>query len=363
MFHTQHKGKIKNEKIYRWKLELSCYTFDIQYRPGCENIVPDTFSRITCASVTKDYLYQLHDALCHPGITRFYAFVRSRNIPCSIEEIKKLTNACAICNECKPRFYNPAKSHLIKATQPMERLNLDFKGPLPTNNNHRYILTVVDEFSRFPFAIPCVDVKAGTIYKALCQIFSIFGICSYIHSDRGSGFISKELRDLLLSKGIACSRSTRYNPRGNGLVERYNNTVWKAVTLALKSRKLPLSAWELTLPDVLHSIRTLINTTTNCTPHERMFSYKRKTSTGVSLPAWLTSPGPVFLKRHVRASKYEPLVDKVHLIEANHQYAFIRDQRGVESTVSLRDLAPVSELNEVSINDTIPITLPSNDEI
>ena len=39
----------------------------------------------------------------------------------SIEEVKKMTNSCPICCECKPRYHRPDKSHLIKATQPFER--------------------------------------------------------------------------------------------------------------------------------------------------------------------------------------------------------------------------------------------------
>ena len=32
--------------------------------------------------------------------------------------------------------------HLIKATQPFERLNIDFKGPVPSNANNVYMLTL-----------------------------------------------------------------------------------------------------------------------------------------------------------------------------------------------------------------------------
>ena len=39
MFEKKHKGRIKNDKINRWRLELSCDNFDIRYRPGNENIV------------------------------------------------------------------------------------------------------------------------------------------------------------------------------------------------------------------------------------------------------------------------------------------------------------------------------------
>ena len=61
---------------------------------------------------------------------------------------------------------------------------------------------------------------------------------------------------------------------------------------------------------------------------------------GASVPTFLSSPGPVLLRRHVRRSKYEPLVDEVDLLHANPNYAHVRHGDGCESTVSTRDLAP-----------------------
>lgn len=354
MFGSDHKGKVKNEKLYRWRLELSCYHYDIRYRPGKENISADTFSRVYCSALNTEYLYQLHCSLCHPGITRMNAYVRARNLPFSVEDIRNLVNSCRICQECKPRFYRTNHSILIKATQPMERLNLDFKGPLPSCSQNKFMLTIVDEFTRYPFAVPCKDLTAVTINKALCGIFSLFGTSAYVHSDRGSSFMSRELKNYLHTKGVVTSRTTPYNPQGNGLVERYNATVWKAVTLALKTRNLPTSRWEEVLPDALHSIRSLISTSTNATPHERMFSFQRRTSSGMALPSWLTVPGPVFLKRHARSSKYDALVDEVELIDANPNYAHIKHSDGTESTVSLRDLAPLgNEIDEVPVGPIV----------
>ena len=34
MFDRKQRGKIKKDKIMRWRMELSCYNFDIVYRPG-----------------------------------------------------------------------------------------------------------------------------------------------------------------------------------------------------------------------------------------------------------------------------------------------------------------------------------------
>ena len=222
----------------------------------------------------------------------------------------------------------------------MERLNVDFKGPLPTTNKNAYFLNVVDEFSRFPWAFPCPNVDASTVSQCLTQLFTMCGFPNYIHSDRGSAFISAELKAFLSAKGIASSKTTPYNPQGNGQVEKENSTIWKAVVVTLKSKGLPISRWQEVLPQVLHATRSLLCTATNETPHERFFSFPRRAAAGPSLPVWLLSPGPVFLKRHVRNRKTDPLVEPVELLEANPTYAHIQFPDGRESTVSIRDLAP-----------------------
>ena len=366
MFNTKHHGKIKNEKIMRWRMELVCYDFDIIYKPGAENIPPDTLSR-HCASTTPvaaiSKLKDLHISLSHPGVTRMYHFVRTKNLPYSVDDVRKVNATCKECAEVKPRFHKPPPAHLIKATQPFERLNLDFKGPLPSTNRNKYFLHVVDEFSRFDFVVPTADMTSSTIIQSLCSIFSMFGLPSYVHSDRGSSFLSRELRQFLNSRGIACSRTTPYNPPGNGQVEKYNHTIWRSITLALRSRNLPIARWQEVLPDVLHSVRTLLCTATNCTPHERMFSFTRKSSSGTSMPSWLLTQGPVLLRRFVRTSKTDPLVDEVELLEANPQYAHVRFPDGRESTVSVKDLAPRGEILEPPGEAEVNLDIRSGDAV
>ena len=160
-------------------------------------MAPDTFTRVVCSVMTPDDLFQLHDSLSHPGITRMAHFVKTKNLPVTMEQIRSVVNSCPTRAECEPRFYKPTESHFIKASQPFERLNVDFKGPLPSNNKNRYFLKVADEFTRFPFAIPCSDVSTPTVIKSLCSIFSVFGLLMYVHSDRGQSFMSRELKNFL----------------------------------------------------------------------------------------------------------------------------------------------------------------------
>ena len=59
-------------------------------------------------------------------------FLKTKNMPVTIEEVRNLTAPCKECAECRPQFHRPQGSTLSKATQPFERLNLDLKGPLPS---------------------------------------------------------------------------------------------------------------------------------------------------------------------------------------------------------------------------------------
>lgn len=342
MFDQSHASKIKNEKIERWRLELSCFKYDIRYRPGKENLAADALSRV-CAVVNESSiskLIQLHKSLCHPGIARMVHWVRSKNLPYSVEEVKRMTAACPTCAEIKPK-YAKNEGLLIKATAPFERLNIDFKGPLPSKTNNKYILTIIDEYSRFPFAFACKDMTSETVIKCFQELFLLFGTPAYIHSDRGSSFLSEEMKSFLTRLGIASSRTSPYNPQGNGLVERLNGTLWKTIQLHLRSNNLDGDDWEKALPTALHAIRSLLSTGINTTPHERMFKHPRRSCNGASMPSWLMTPGPVYMKRMVKKSKYEPNVEEVELLQSNPDYSYVRLPDGRETTVSNRRLAPL----------------------
>ena len=277
-----------------------------------------------CSITLSPWSYSYVPSLCHPGVTRMFHFMWTKNIPFSVEVVRQMTKACRVCAEHKPQFQKPIRANLIKATQPFERLNIDFKGPLKSNNRNSYFLNVIDEYSRFLFVITCKNVSTPTVIRCPSQLFAIFGMPAYVHSDRGSSFKGDELIRFFLNKGIATSRTTAYHPACNGQVVKYNGTIWKAVTMALKTRGLPMACWQDVLPDFLHSLCSLLCTATNCSPtncspHEQLLKYARRSSVGGSVPSWLITPGSVLLKRHVSTTKDDPLVDEVELLQANPQ--------------------------------------------
>ena len=94
---------------------------------------------------------------------------------------------------------------------------------MPPSEEKRYILTMVDRFSRWPEAVALSDIEASTVANALLEVW----ICRYgtpdtITTDRGTQFESalfSHLRSRLDSHHI---RTSAYNPRANGMVERFH---------------------------------------------------------------------------------------------------------------------------------------------
>ena len=116
--------------------------------------------------------------------------------------------------------------------------------------------------------------------------------------------MSEQLRQFLQERRVAINRTTPYNPKGNGQCERYNSIIWKTVQFAASNNGCSIDNWEDLLPVALYVIRSLFYTATNATPHERFLSFQRRSSTGASLPSWLSRPSAVFLRRRGRGRAY-----------------------------------------------------------
>ena len=77
-------------------------------------------------------------------------------------------------------------------------------------------------------------------------------------------------------------------------------------------------------------------------------------------------PGPIYVRNHTRRSKNDPTVSSATLLHANPSYAHVRLPSGVETTVSIRDLArqPLAEQEEphfdktTNISNSEPIFVP-----
>ena len=113
MMDSRRRTKVKNNNILCWRLDLASFGYSIRYRPGKENVGPDTLTRAFCAAISASdsHLEALHKELCCPGVTRLWHFVRSKNLPYSLEDVKPCCSNCKTCAEIKPQFFTPSASN------------------------------------------------------------------------------------------------------------------------------------------------------------------------------------------------------------------------------------------------------------
>jgi len=70
----------------------------------------------------------------------------------------------------------------------------------------RIVVTVFDEFSCFPFTLPCSIIDAKTVTSYLNRLRALFGMPAC--SDRGAAFMSHALTSYLHRYGVACSKTS-----------------------------------------------------------------------------------------------------------------------------------------------------------
>ena len=115
---------------------------------------------------------------------------------------------------------------LFKATEQFERINVDFKECVLTNNGNKSLLVVVDQYSIIPFIFPSYDGSKTTVIKHLTSLLSVVAMAAYAHCHHSASLMSNELGEFLTTKGVAASKTTKYyKSEGNGQAGRYNSTM------------------------------------------------------------------------------------------------------------------------------------------
>merc|ERR1711893_133699 len=186
---------------------------------------------------------------------------------------------------------------------PFQRIAIDLVGPISplSARGHRYILTIVDYATRYPEAVPLKNITTVDVAEALVEVFSRVGFPIEILSDLGTQLVSdlmKEVSRLIGVKQIYC---TRYNPKNNGLVERYNGLIKKILRRMCHEQP---RQWDRYLPALLFALRDMPTSSLGFSPFELLYGR--------------TVRGPMSLVREIWTN------DKVDT-EIKNEYQYVLD--------------------------------------
>ena len=107
-------------------------------------------------------------------------------------------------------------------------------GLLPFSSEHFYILTIVDRYSRWFDAIPLTRITSRACVDAFVLHFvSRYNSPQTISTDWGRQFTSHLWQSLAKFLGSKLIYTTAYNPKANGLVERFHRVLKAALKAQL----------------------------------------------------------------------------------------------------------------------------------
>lgn len=154
------------------------------------------------------------------------------------------------CTDCAlgkcTRSRHPPSS--IKTTSPLERLHMDLvQGPATSLRGNNYLLTVVDDFSRFCWIAPLKSKD-----QAHHEIKSIItreekrldALVKTVKTDGGTEFVNQHLADYFDERGIDHQLSAPGTAEQNGVAERKNGTIVRTAKTFLVQCGAPTSFWD-----------------------------------------------------------------------------------------------------------------------
>ena len=242
------------------------FTTDIRYVKGETNFVADALSGPSVSAIHDGPVIDYKElSLDQANDAEFTRLRHSTTSTMNFKLLKSFDNQLIWCDVStghnRPyltaKFRRKVFSNLQKFTEPTERfdhVHVDIVGPLPYADGFRYLLTCVDRFTRWPEAIPMVDIRAETVADAFFSGWiARYGTPATITTDRGAQFESKLWDSLCNQFGIIRNRTTSYHPQSNGMVERFHRQL-KAAIMAHESP----NPWTITLPAVLLGVRSAV---------------------------------------------------------------------------------------------------------
>ena len=175
-------------------------------------------------------------------------------------DLEMTVRNCSVCQETRPA---PGRADLVMwpwPKRPWSRIHVDFAEPL----KGKYIFIVVDAYSKWIEAEPCMSVTSSVAILRLRRMFARWGLPDLLCSDNATTFTSQEFQQFLAVNGIQHRTIEPRHSQGNGLAERAVRDVKQAVS------KHAGNNWELALAEWLLYQRKIPHSTTSVSPSELM---------------------------------------------------------------------------------------------
>jgi hypothetical protein len=231
----------------------------------------DQWLIIVPEQIINKLIWECHLYYLHCGAKKCFQLLREcftfKNMN---RRIRVQLATCDSCQRCKINPRPPVGlAQGINCTSKNDQISVDVIGPLPTSvGNVKYILIVIDNFTKFVKLYPMRRANAETILRKLFENhFPNFGLPNKIQSDNGTQFKSNKWIKKLEGNNITPIYSPVYYPQYN-IAERPIKEVKRCLRTYCAQRH---RNWSRCIPEINNFLNEVYHETTGYTPNELQF--------------------------------------------------------------------------------------------
>ena len=219
----------------------------------------------------RESIASIHNGVCgHHGVEKTLDLLKQRAQKTWTgmrADVKRFIRECPCCQFMNATALKASIAPFnVSAFYPMDRLNIDHIGPLPADEDgNRYILVIIDVFSRFVELYPVKSTSAMDFAKCLVNHIGRYGHPDEILTDNGSAFIAELTSHLMKMADAYHTTTLPYSHEENSIVERANKEVMRHLR-AITFDKSVHGQWSLYLPLVQRILNVTPKETTGVAP-------------------------------------------------------------------------------------------------
>lgn len=226
--------------------------------------------------------------------------------------------ACEECAKQRTTLQTHAnKLQLFTPSAPLEDIAMDLLGPLVrTSRGNRYILVVVDRFSKLVRTIPMKSITSASLARVFVdQWVTIYGSPSTVLTDNASNFRSRFMLETNRLLGIQSKATTTYHPQANGQTERHNRTLLAALKKYTEEHP---KDWDLYVHGITYAYNNQVHTSTGVAPFELVLS-RQPPRLSVETERGDTPRSPHTYKEDWSSRIHKLVVDTQHRLDESQQ--------------------------------------------
>ena len=267
---TSDWSKILDPDDHRYKIYIKQMP-SFQLEPGTNLLLlrkenGQTLMVIPC-SLRPTFLHHAHDRMNHAGITRTQQHLSNFWWEFKNDDIASYINSCMVCARRKGNYGRPVRwniGHCRRGTRPFEVIYLDFVYMSPCKGK-RFLLTILDSFSRYFMAIPFAQDRAIDAARGLYQLYLQHREKPVIVStDRGTHFTGEVFSEYCKLMDIKPELHCAWRPQSTGNLERQHRTLKNSIFILCEERKIQ---WLDVLQEVVSNMNAMTNMSTGVSPH------------------------------------------------------------------------------------------------